>query len=320
MEGTSKTSPWNSKISAGHQAPHDGDLLVHALAAALPGDAADGVVLGPRARADPEHQAVAGQHGGRTDLLGDEHGLADGELDHEGDEANALGHRPHGGDQRERLEEGLVLEELPGPVGIERVGGVGHLGVADAVGHDDGVVSSFLGRPRQGEVVRRVGHRLRIRESQLQLPCPLFPCRTSVRCTERRLPCGPCPFILPGPAHRGTTPRPTASGCRARRPWSRISPSTTWSATPAMPSGRWPTPTTRAGPTTSACWRATWPPGATGSSIPTCWRASPTCRRPPRSSGLRWRRRSPSRPRRSRVWPIPKARWPPPGVPPGPAR
>ena len=96
--------------------------------------------------------------------------LADRELDHEGDEADAFGHRPHGRDERERLQEGLVLEELPAPVGVEGVGGVGDLGVADAVGHDHGVVAGLLGGAGQRQVVRRIRHRLRIRETHCTSP------------------------------------------------------------------------------------------------------------------------------------------------------
>ena len=62
--------------------------------------------------------------------------------------------------------------------------------------------------------------------------------------------------MRPVPAHPARTDAPGHNPVprRApRRPWSPTSPWTTSSARPATPSARWPTPTTRAGPTTSAC-------------------------------------------------------------------
>ena len=61
-------------------------------------------------------------------------------------------------------------------------------------------------------------------------------------------------------------------------------------------------------------------PGATGSSTPGCWPGSPRWPRPPRSWASRSARRWPSRPRRSRAWPTPTARWPRPAGPPRSAR
>ena len=65
-----------------------------------------------------------------------------------------------------------------------------------------------------------------------------------------------------------------------RRPWSPTCRWRTSSRRPGWPSGRWPTPTTRGAPRTSASCRATWTPGAIGSSTPTSWPGSARC--PPR--------------------------------------
>src|SRR6185437_4646945 len=60
--------PVEFEEAPGHQPAHDGDLLVHAPAPALPGHAADLVVLGPGAGADAEYEAVVGEHRGGADL------------------------------------------------------------------------------------------------------------------------------------------------------------------------------------------------------------------------------------------------------------
>jgi len=90
--------------------------------------------------------------------------VADRELQHERDEPDPLGDHPEGGDERERLQERLVLEELAAAVGIERVPAVGVLRVADAVGHHHRVEAGLLGGQRQRGVERWVGHRLRVTE------------------------------------------------------------------------------------------------------------------------------------------------------------
>ena len=192
--------------AAGHEAAYDGDLSSMRLPRRSQGTPADLVVLGPRARADAEDEAVVGQDGGRAHLFGDQDRLADRQLDHEGDEADALGDRTHGRDDRERLEEGFVIEELAGAVGVERVRGVGDFGVADGVGDDEGVESGILGGPGQGQVVRGLDHGLRIREPHAT--SPFVDCSWTVRVGRRpvrRLPCGTCLLILPGPTQRGAT-------------------------------------------------------------------------------------------------------------------
>ena len=68
-------------------------------------------------------------------------------------------------DEGEGLEERLVLEELAGPVGVERVVAVGLPRVADAVGHHHRVVAGLLGRPGQRQVEGGVGHRLGVGEA-----------------------------------------------------------------------------------------------------------------------------------------------------------
>ena len=152
------------EVPTGGQAAHDGDGLVHAPAPTLPRHADQLVVLGPGAGPDPEGQPVVGQDGDRRGLLGHDERMAHRQLQHEGDEADPLRHRPHGRDQRERLEERLAVEEFTGAVGIERIGRVRHLRIAEAVGDHHRVVARLLDRPGQGQVVGRVDHRLRIRE------------------------------------------------------------------------------------------------------------------------------------------------------------
>src|ERR1700722_3302333 len=287
--------------TTGHQPAHDGDLLVHPLAPACPGHTANLIVLGPRARADTEQEPVVGQHRGRADLLRDEHRLADRQLDHERDEAEILGQRPHGGNERERLQERLVLEEFPGPVRVEGGGGVRHLRVADAVGHDHGVVARRLGGLGQREVEGRVRHRLGIRETH---------CTSGCLRGRARLPCGPCPLILPGPMRPGTTVPSEV----VRRPWSPTFPCRTSSTPPDTSSARWPTPTTRAVPKTSACCMAMWRPGATGSCIRMSWPGLRTSPWPPPCSAPLSARPSSSPRRQFRGWLMPRARWPLPGA------
>jgi hypothetical protein len=122
------------------------------------------VVLPPRAGPDAQDEPVAGEHGGRGGLLGGQHRVADGELEHEGDEPQLAGDRAQGGDERERLEEGLVLEELAAAVGIERVPAAGVLRVADAVRDHHRREPGLLGGAGQRGVEGRVGHRLGVAE------------------------------------------------------------------------------------------------------------------------------------------------------------
>ena len=89
------------------------------------------------------------------------------ELDHERREPDSLGDSAESRNQRERFEEGLVLEELTGAVGVVRIGGVRLPRVGDAVGHDEVVVAGLLGRPGEGRVEGRVDHRLCIREAHV---------------------------------------------------------------------------------------------------------------------------------------------------------
>jgi hypothetical protein len=153
------------EVAPGRQPAQDGDLLVHALPAGVPVHAEHLVVFPPRAGPDAQDQAVAGQDGRRGGLLGHQHRVADRELEHERDEPDPLGHRAEGGNERERLEEGLVLEELAAAVGIERVPAVGAARIADAVGHHHRGEPSLLGGARQRGVERRIGHRLGVAES-----------------------------------------------------------------------------------------------------------------------------------------------------------
>ena len=87
-------------------------------------------------------------------------------------------------------------------------------------------------------------------------------------CQQRRL--GSQPVDRHRPFGRSTPP--------GHRPLSGRS----GAGTPAGPSGRWPTPTSRAGPTTSDSWPRTWRRGAAGSSTPGCWPGSPGHRPRPR--------------------------------------
>ena len=164
-----------------------------------------------------------------------------------------LGDRPHGRYQREGLEERFAVEELPGAVGIVRIAGIGLLGVADAVGHDHGVESGLLGGPGQGQVIRRIGHRFGIRE-----PHGTSRWKEMGYGHRSRLPCGPCPFILPRTPLVTTWSPATAP---PSSPEGQATPSTSrWrssSARPGASSGRWPTPTSPAGPTMNASWRGT---------------------------------------------------------------
>ncbi len=147
------------------ETPDDLDGFVHPLAPAGPGDVEEVVVLGPGGCPHPEEEAITGEDGHRGGLLGHHDRMADGELHHEGHEPQCRGHRPQGRDEGEGLDEGLVLEELPGPVGVEGIGGVGLGRVGDGVGDDEGVVAGVLGRPGQGPVEGGVGHGLGVGET-----------------------------------------------------------------------------------------------------------------------------------------------------------
>ena len=149
---------------AGEEPPHDGDALVGPLAAPLERDVAHLVVLRPRAGAHAERQAVVRQHSGGRGLLGDEHRMAHGELEHRDHEADAVGDRAHRRDDRERLEERLVLDEAPVAVSGVRVDRLGLGRVADAVGDQEPVEARRLRGLREREVVAGVGHRLRVGE------------------------------------------------------------------------------------------------------------------------------------------------------------
>jgi hypothetical protein len=106
------------EVTAGRQAAQDGDRLVHPTAAAGPVDAEHLVVLAPRADPGAEDEAAAGKHGGRGGLLGGQQWVADRQLEHERDEAQPAGDRAQRGDQRERLEEGLVSRNSRLPSGL----------------------------------------------------------------------------------------------------------------------------------------------------------------------------------------------------------
>ena len=152
------------EVASGREAAQDGDLLVQALAAGVPVHPEHLVVLAPGAGPDAQDEPVAGEHGGRGGLLGGQHRVADGELEHEGDEPQLAGDGAQGRDERERLEERLVLQELAAAVGIERVPAVGVLGIADAVrDHHRREPGLFRGAGQRG-VEGRVGHRLGVAE------------------------------------------------------------------------------------------------------------------------------------------------------------
>ncbi len=150
---------------AGHEAPEHVDHLVHARTAPFPRDVHRREVLGPRADPDAEAQAVVAEHGDARGLLGDEDDGSHRELQHEGREADAVRLRREIGDEGERLDDRLVLEEgaiAVGRVRIERVG----LGREDqAVGHDEGVVAGLLGRLRERREEGGVAERLCIAEA-----------------------------------------------------------------------------------------------------------------------------------------------------------
>ena len=102
----------------------DLDHLVHAPAPCLPVGPGHLEVLGPGRETHPEAEAVAGEHRHRGRLLGDQHGLPNGQLDDEGREPQALSHRAEGRDQREGLEERLVGQNAAvavGRVGVLRI-------------------------------------------------------------------------------------------------------------------------------------------------------------------------------------------------------
>jgi hypothetical protein len=50
--------------------------------------------------------------------------VPDRKFEYEGDEAEPLAHRPHGGDEGKRLKERLVLEKLTGAVGAVGIASV----------------------------------------------------------------------------------------------------------------------------------------------------------------------------------------------------
>src|SRR5262249_30185346 len=87
----------------------------------------------------------------------------------EGDEPQPGRHRPQSRNQRERLKERLVLQELAGAVRVERIHAGRVLRIADAIRDDHGVEAGFLGGPGQRRVKRRGGHRLGVAESHVSL-------------------------------------------------------------------------------------------------------------------------------------------------------
>ena len=147
------------------QAAQDVHALVHPLAAPRPRDAEGLEVLGPRGQPDAEAEPVAGQEGDRRGLLGDEHRRPHRQLQHERREPERRGDGREVGGQHHRLDELLVLEELPVAgvgVGVLRVR---LLRVDQAVRDRHARVAGRLGRLGQGCVVRRLGHRLGVGES-----------------------------------------------------------------------------------------------------------------------------------------------------------
>ncbi len=152
------------EVASPGQPAQDRDRLLQPAPAAGPVDAEHVVVLAPRAGADAQGQPVAGEHRRRGRLLGQQHRVADRRLHDERGEPQPAGHRAERGDQRERLEERLVLQELAAAVGVVRVGAGGVQRVADAVRYHHRVVAGLLGGAGQRRVERRVGHRLRVAE------------------------------------------------------------------------------------------------------------------------------------------------------------
>ncbi len=115
----------------------------------------------------PETEPVAGEEGDRRGLLGDQHRRPHGKLQHERGEAQRRGHRGQVRAQHHRLDELLVLEELPVAgvgVGVRRV----RLARVDqAVGDGHAGVPGRLGRPGERCVERRLRHRLGVGESHV---------------------------------------------------------------------------------------------------------------------------------------------------------
>ena len=151
--------------TACHEAAQHVDHLVHALAAPFPRHVHRREVLGPRADADAEPQAVVAEHADARGLLGDEHDGPHRELQHEGGEQDASRARGEVGDEGEGLDDRLVLEEgavAVGGVRVERV----RLGREDqAVGHDERVVARVLGGLRERREERGVTEGLGVAES-----------------------------------------------------------------------------------------------------------------------------------------------------------
>ena len=134
---------------AAHEAAQHVDHLVHALPALLPRDVHRREVFGPRADTHAEPQPVVAQHADARGLLGDEHDGSDRELQHERREEDALRAGREIRDERERLDDRLVLEERAVTVGGVRVERV-RLGREDeAVGHDERVVARVFGGLRE---------------------------------------------------------------------------------------------------------------------------------------------------------------------------
>ena len=151
--------------AAGREAAHDVDRLVHTRAALLPRQAHRREVLGPRADADTETQPVVAEHRDARRLLRDQHRRADRELHDERREAQPARLRGEERDERERLDDRLVLEERAVAVGGVRIPRVGVRGEQHAVGDDERVESRVLGRAGQRREVRGIAEGLGVAES-----------------------------------------------------------------------------------------------------------------------------------------------------------
>jgi len=172
--------------AAAREPAQDLDHLVGPGTARRPVRAGQREVLRPRAQPDAEAQPVARQHRDRERGLRDQHRLSDRQLHHEGGEAQPLGDRAQRSDQRERVEERLVGEELAAAVGGIRVAAVGDLGIADAVGHHVRVPARGLRRRGERRVVGGIAHRLGVREAHA--PSSSAAARTGAPAPRRPLP------------------------------------------------------------------------------------------------------------------------------------